>query len=181
MSQEKNAGLTTPQTLTSLVVVLLFGIGLLSYHLFHEGDQSNISNTKFGSVAAPAETAPSSNAPANPYVALSPATVPSKAPECSQQITYSASGVVSPLTCTNGDLNVLAWNSLATLEPSVMSLGYGASSSQVQAALCSDVHANISNPIEEVSYQISALYYGWNFTTNPSAVINNGTCVNVDD
>lgn len=112
---------------------------------------------------------------------LSPATVPSRVPECSQPISYSSIGVPEPYQCSNGYLNATEWQALAALEPSVLALGYNATANQVQSALCSDVKANISNHIEEIVYQIASLYYGWHFNTNPEVVILNGTCQNVDD
>jgi len=117
----------------------------------------------------------------NEYAILAPATVPPKSPECHQQLTFSSGGDSGPVTCANGDLNVTEWNSLDTLEPTALTLGYNATISQVQTALCADVHANVSNAIEETVYQIASLYYGWHFTGNPSSVLTNGTCVNTDD
>ncbi|HUD07283.1 MAG TPA: hypothetical protein VMR34_05340 [Candidatus Saccharimonadales bacterium] len=179
-SQEKKAGLTIMQMsiLLSIFVVFVF----VAYLLFHSSDQSIVANTSASSTNT-ATTSASSDATttSNPYAVLPPATVPSKAAECSQQITYSSNGVPGPTKCSNGGLNTLVWGSFAALEPEVMSLGYDATASQVETALCSDVHANISNPIEEATYQITSLYYNWSFTTDPSTVINNGTCVNVDD
>jgi hypothetical protein len=114
---------------------------------------------------------------------LSPATVAPKIAECSQKLTYASNGDSSPIQCSNGDLNVLEWNALSALEPSVMTLGYNATESQVESALCSDAgdsdsdaNTNASNIIETTTYQISALYYGWNFSSNPAAELSNGTC-----
>ncbi len=123
----------------------------------------------------------SSSSIGSTYVTLTPATVPSKVAECSQTVTYDSNGTPGPVTCSNGDLNSQEWSTLSALEPSVLKLGYGASNSQVEAALCSDVQTNIKNNIELAAYHIAALYYGWNFTSDPSAVITNGTCVNTDD
>jgi hypothetical protein len=117
------------------------------------------------------------------YAVLSPATVPSKVPECSQALTYASDGDSSPVECANGDLNIQEWNSLSALEPEVMTLGYTPSFSQVQAALCkdasdsdSDANTKASNIIEATTYQISALYCGWSFSSDPSVVLTNGTC-----
>ena len=115
------------------------------------------------------------------YAVLSPATVPSKTVECAQSITYAGNGVPGPVQCSNGGLNSTDWNALAALEPSSLKLGYNANPSQVQTALCNDVSANISNPIELTVYQIASLYYGWSFSTNPSVVLTNGTCRNAND
>jgi len=114
---------------------------------------------------------------------LAPATVAPKSAECSQSVTYASSGQPVPIQCANGDLNVTAWNSLATIEPTVMSLGYSPSQTQVQSSLCQDANAanadsssSASNAIELEVYQISALYYGWHFPSDPSIVLSNGTC-----
>lgn len=115
------------------------------------------------------------------YKILSPATVPPKVPECSQPISFSSNGNSGPVSCANGYLNTKEWHALVGLEPKIMTLGYGPTAAQVQSTLCADVHANISNPIEETAYRISSLYYGWHFSSDPSIVIQNGTCVNVDD
>lgn len=115
------------------------------------------------------------------FKTLSPATVPSKTAECVEPINYSSSGVPMPYECSNNELNITEWKALAALEPSLLRLGYNPSSTQVQAALCSDVKANISNSIEETVYSIASLYYGWHFTSNPELIILNGTCQNIDD
>lgn len=117
----------------------------------------------------------------NNYTVLSPATVPPKVAECSQSISFSSNGTSGPLQCSNGNLNVTEWESLAALEPQIMSLGYNVTTSQAESALCSDVHKNISNAIEQINFQISSLYYGWSFQSNPTVVLTNGNCVNKDD
>lgn len=155
-----------------VVVILLAGAG---YFIYKENHKHTSSVTK--SVAAKQTNNPTNSA----YATLTPATVPSKVVECSQQISYASNGVPDPVQCSNGDLNVTDWQALAALEPKVLTLGYDATASQVQSTLCSDVDANISNPIELTVYQIASLYYGWNFSSNPSVVLTNGTCQNVDD
>jgi len=157
-----------------LVLVVIAGLCLSGYFLINGNHKTNNLTT---SSAANTPTNQGSNA----YGVLSPATVPSKTAECTQQISFSGNGNSGPITCNTGGLNVTEWNSLAALEPKVMTLGYTATTAQIQSALCADVHENISNAIEETNYQIAALYYGWNFSSNPNAVITNGTCVNKDD
>lgn len=156
-----------------LVIVLLLAVHFITHSKSHAKTPlvTNSTNTS---------TYTSANN-ANKFATLSPAVVPAKAAECSQQLTFSSNGTSSPISCANGDLNILEWDALAALEPSVFKLGYDATSAQVQTALCSDVKTNVSNPIEESVYRMAALYYGWNFSSNPSAVLSNGTCVNVDD
>lgn len=154
-----------------IVVLALFG-----YFLYSTASQK-IVNVK----GQPTSISSGSSSSTPTYTILPPATVAPKVAECSEDITFASNGDSGPVQCSNGDLNVKEWQSLAALEPTVFKLGYDANVSQVQTALCNDVKANISNPIEVTVYQIAALYYGWNFNTNPTSVISNGTCVNVDD
>lgn len=168
--KDKGFGITELLIAVAILAIIVVG-GLLVYK--HENKapagQSHTVNAQTTSVANSA------------YAVLSPATVPSKTMECSLGITYAGNGVPGPVQCSNGDLNSTEWNALAALEPSVLMLGYNVNASQVQTALCNDVSANISNPIELTVYQIASLYYGWNFSSNPSVVLTNGTCNNVDD
>lgn len=158
-----------------LVVGVVIVIALVGFLVFH-------SNNKPKS-AVSTNTKSTSNTAGASYTALSPATVPSKVAECSQTLTYQSTGDSLPVECDNGDLNTLEWNALSALEPKVMTLGYNATESQVQSALCSDAsdsdsdaNTKSANVIEATTYQIAALYYGWNFATNPSVVLSNGTC-----
>ena len=160
----------------AFVLVVIAGLCLSGYLLF-----SSHKTAKQASSNTPISTTNNTTKSTSNYEILSPATVPPKTAECSQQISFSSNGDSGPISCSAGGLNILEWNSLAALEPSVMTLGYSATFAQVQSALCADVKENISNAIEATTYQISDLYYGWNFSANPTTVITNGTCVNADD
>jgi uncharacterized protein (UPF0333 family) len=156
------------------VVLVLLVIGIAGYFVVHELHSSPVT---------PSATTKTPNAATNSYAVLSPATVASKVPECTTPISFQTNGNSGPVQCTNGDLNATEWNALSALEPTVMSLGYAATPAQVQAALCSDATASNSDAntknsfiVEGTVYQISALYYGWNFPSNPSAVLSNGSC-----
>ncbi|MGH7142047.1 MAG: hypothetical protein ACREF5_01045 [Candidatus Saccharimonadales bacterium] len=156
------------------IVVVLAVVGSLLY----VGLQS-----KTASAPGVKQPSPSNSSSAGSYAVLSPATVPSKTPECNLPITYSSDGNLGSLTCSGGELNVTAWEALAALEPQVMTLGYSATISQIQSALCadatdsnSDANTTSSSVIEGSTYQISALYYGWNFSPNPDVILNNGNC-----
>jgi hypothetical protein len=161
----------------AFILVVIAGLCLSGYLLFSSQKTAKQSPSNTSTSTSNTSTKSTNSA----YKVLSPATVPSKTAECNQQISFSSNGDSGPITCNDGSLNVTEWNSLAALEPSVMTLGYGVTVTQVQSALCADVKENISNAIEATTYQISALYYGWNFSENPTTVITNGTCVNVDD
>jgi hypothetical protein len=142
--------------------------------------------------AAPATTPPTSTAPKTlppttvsptttpPTAAvtrqvLPPATVPPKVDECTQQLTFGADGNVGPISCADGDLNLLAWEQFAPGNPLVMSLGPYATPTEVQTALCADLRTS-TIPIETSTYEISALYYGWSFGVDPSQILLNGGC-----
>jgi hypothetical protein len=156
--------------------LLVVAVSYLVLHHFIDGGltASSTTNNSASSAAAPV---------ANTYTTLSPATVPSKAAECSTAISFDAQGVPSPLTCADGDLNVQAWDSLATLEPTLLNLGYSATATQAQSAMCADVNATLSDAntknsivVEDTVYKIAALYYGWSFATDPTAALTNGSC-----
>jgi hypothetical protein len=173
--QKQTEGFAAIEALIVACVVVV--ITLIVFFVIH----ANHKTTPPVSSTTTATTTPATTKSTASYATLSPATVPSKAPECTQALTFSSDGDSSPIQCSNGDLNVTEWNTLGAFEAKVMTLGYAATSTQVRAALCSDVNANVSNAIEETIYQITSLYYGWHFSSNPSVVITNGTCVNVDD
>jgi hypothetical protein len=99
-----------------------------------------------------------------------------KVNECTQQLTFGADGNVGPITCADGNLNVLAWQQMAGEHPLVMSLGPYAMPRQVEEALCASLR-NSTIPIQTSAYNISALYYGWNFGIDPSAILLNGGCL----
>jgi hypothetical protein len=161
-----------------VVVVLAFVVHFIS----HAGHTSTTNNSSTSATTTPSgTTAPTTTS--DVYTTLSPATVPSKTAECTQTITFASNGNSGPVTCSNGELNVTEWNALSGIEPTVMTLGYSPTVSQVQSALCSDANAsdsdantNNSHAIEATVYQITALYYGWNFSPSPTAVLSNGTC-----
>lgn len=159
------------------VVLVLLVVGVAGYFVVHELHSSPVTPS------ASTKSAQTPSAATNSYAVLSPATVASKVPECTTPISFQTNGNSGPIQCTNGDLNATEWSALSALEPTVMSLGYGATQAQVQAALCSDATASNSDAntknsfiVEGTVYQISALYYGWNFPSNPSAVLSNGSC-----
>jgi hypothetical protein len=154
-----------------LLVLALLVVITVSYVLYTNYHADREATT-------PASNVPtsSSSSSSNPYVVLSPATVAPKVAECSQPLTYYTNGTSGPIQCSNGDLNVSEWDSLSALELKVMTLGYGASESQVESTICSDLNTNAGTLIEQTAYQISALYYGWSYGSAPTAEISNGSC-----
>lgn len=117
----------------------------------------------------------SANSPATG--SLAPATVSPSVHLCSHQLLIGADGNASPLTCSNGDLNELAWEYYAKASLNVMALGPDVVPSQVLSAMCSDVSSGESTSLVEMSaYDISALYYGWHFGISPSQEFQDGDC-----
>jgi hypothetical protein len=153
---------------------------LACYAVLNNNQGTQSTGVKMTSAAATANISKSSK---DIYAILAPAIVPSKTAECSTPITYNSNGTSGPLTCSNGDLNVLEWNALSALEPKVMTLSYGSTVAQIQAAMCTDANDSASdestadsNLIESITYQISAAYYGWGFNPSPTTVLSNASC-----
>jgi hypothetical protein len=131
----------------------------------------------------------SSSAPAShPSPVTTPSPVPSASPVarqvlpparslpvvalCSQPLTTDQNGNSVPLLCTNGGLNVLAWEFFVPLTPRVLSTGPTASVKSVQTALCSDAKISHATVLQELSaYDLAAAYYGWNFSTDPTDIL----------
>jgi hypothetical protein len=164
------------ETVMTIVVILIVGLtGFAIFAVFHTSNNPN-------RAVAQSSQRPNGNY-TNNYAILGPATVPSKVPECSHAISFQSNGNSGPIQCANGDLNTIEWKALAALEPSVMSLGYSPSISQLQTDLCNDANASNSDAntknsyvTEATIYQISALYYGWHFSSNPATILTNGGC-----
>jgi len=88
---------------------------------------------------------------------------------CSQPLITIPGASATPLTCTNGALNVLAWKFYATLSPRVLSAGTAATDRTVRAAMCADwIRGHATAPEERSAYELAAAYYGWNFDTDPT-------------
>lgn len=117
----------------------------------------------------------------NNYSILKPATVPSKTAECSQTLSYASNGNPTPVQCSNGQLNILDWQAISALEPTVLKLGYSPTAVQVKAAICKDGNdanldssASISAPLEANAYQLASLYYGWHFNIDVISLLASG-------
>ena len=122
--------------------------------------KTHLSTTTTAAQATTTTAAPTTTT-ANPaFAILSPQTSPPVLAECSITLTDDADGNVSPILCTNGGVNVPAWNYYAANHLAVMSLGQSATASQVLSAMCSDTS---TNPIEENAEQLVSHYNGWAF------------------
>jgi len=100
---------------------------------------------------------------------LPPATDPPAAQLCSKPIATTSDGNATPLLCSNGAVNVLAWAFYGAVSASILSLGLNPSSGQPQAAMCDDIAHNGAKMSQEVSaYRLAAAYYGWTFSFDPT-------------
>ena len=117
-------------------------------------------------VAAGAEGGSTPSSAAVEIQTLAPASEPPVQSECSVTVDVAPNGDISPLFCPDGGINVLAWQAYAKRNPSVMSLGRGATSSDVLAAMCNDlvssVHASVND--EKNVEALAGRYNGWTFT-----------------
>jgi hypothetical protein len=136
---------------------------------------------------APASSAPvSSAADGSPRAVLAPATVPPASNECALQVTFDADGNASPLLCSDGGVNTIAWlhydkgavGGQPVTFSKVLGLGPFASPAQVYQAMCSD-YQNVygTRPITESAEQLAQAYYGWKFAgDSPLADFENLGC-----
>jgi hypothetical protein len=91
---------------------------------------------------------------------------------CSQPVTTNEDGGATPLTCTNGALNMLAWEFYAGLSPRVLSAGPTATDKGVRSAMCTDwIRGHATAPEVRSAYELAAAYYGWSFDTDPTDLL----------
>ena len=94
---------------------------------------------------------------------------------CSQPVIIQTDGTASPLICSNGGLNVQAWKFFARLTPRVLGVGPTVSLARLQIALCRDVNVSHASLAQEMgAYELATAYNGWNFATDPTAVLPSG-------
>ena len=88
---------------------------------------------------------------------------------CTKPVVLTADGNAKPLTCSNGDLNVRAWQYYASISASVLGMGLVPTQGQVESAICDDLKANHATRVEEANgYSLAKLYYGWTFDIDVS-------------
>lgn len=114
---------------------------------------TTLTTTTTTTATAPTTTTASAN-----RATLAPATTPSSVDECEQQLTFAVDGTAGPLTCANGDLNVLAWQHYAQAAEHLLSVGSFASPDQVLQAMCEDKNSTV--PVEQGAYKLAQAYYG---------------------
>jgi hypothetical protein len=106
---------------------------------------------------------PSPSPTVNPVV-LNPATTPSVAGTCSEQLSFGADGNAGPIVCTNGAVNVLAWNYFTTSSAGLFAAGSNATPAQIQQLESSA--QGWTGPIGQSVYCLAAAYYAWSFGLN---------------
>lgn len=116
-------------------------------------------------VSTPANQAPEATATLTPTptlnpLILAPAATPSSVGICTQQMTFGGDGNASPILCSDGAVNTLAWTYFDQMYPDFFPIGAYATESQVQQAV-----SQLSPPIpaEESAYCLAKAYYNWQF------------------
>jgi hypothetical protein len=126
--------------------------------------------------STPSPSAPTSTptAAATPTVSpLPPTPAPTAKPTakplprvvaCRLRLTVGQDGNAFPLFCSDGDVNLTAWDYFAPIDPRIMSLGGDASYAQFQSAYCADMRSGSTFPIENSGVQLAGRSHGWRFS-----------------
>lgn len=97
--------------------------------------------------------------------------------ECAASLQHQPSEAVTPLTCPDGSVNVLAWDYLIRYNYEVQALGSTPSLGELEGAFCSKYQVQATpEPVAIDLYQIAAAYYGWHFFANPSTIVSGASC-----
>lgn len=161
---QSQSGFGKIDIILSVVAVLLLGV-IADIIISHTSKPSKTNTAGNGSShAKPAYKFD----PKDTYAILSPADTASKKAECSQAVITGQDGAPSPVTCTNGDLNISEWQALVNIYPaSVMELYSSASQVTITKTVCIDLSSGKTTvPVEDSAYHIAALYYGWKYQPN---------------
>ncbi|MGA9775452.1 MAG: hypothetical protein WBU92_05975 [Candidatus Dormiibacterota bacterium] len=112
-----------------------------------------------------------------PPPALTLATAAPVVGECATALQHQLSGAVTPITCPDGSVNVLAWDYLIQYNYEVQALGPTPSLGELEGAFCSKYQVQATpEPVALDLYQIAAAYYGWHFSSNPSTIVSGASC-----
>jgi hypothetical protein len=116
---------------------------------------------------------PSPTAMPTPTPTATPTPTPTKAPTpkptprvvaCRLRLTVGQDGNAFPLFCSNGTVNLTAWDYFAPTDPRVMSLSSDASYGQFQTAYCADMRGGSTFPIENSGVELAGRSHGWRFS-----------------
>jgi hypothetical protein len=117
----------------------------------------------------------STTSPTVKAVVLAPAQNLPRIGECSAKLTHNADGNVEPLLCTDGHVNVLAWDYYARIgDAPILRLGPGASEREIETTLCTVQDATVQQRLNE--FTLVSAYNGWAFGSRPAQVLNGAGC-----
>jgi hypothetical protein len=94
---------------------------------------------------------------------------------CTHRLFHDADGNVTPLLCSRGQFNVLAWRWYARISPApVLALPRGANLTDVERALCRTQSSTLPMRISE--YSLASAYNRWHFSKNPVSLWESEGC-----
>jgi hypothetical protein len=106
---------------------------------------------------------------------LAPAPNPPLGKACTHSLFHDADGNVTPLLCSPGRFNVLAWRWYARISPvPVLALPRGAALTDVERALCRTQNSTLPMRISE--YTLASAYNRWHFSKNPVSLWESESC-----
>ncbi len=77
-------------------------------------------------------------------------------------MSFGADGNASPILCSDGAVNTLAWSYFNQSYPGIFAIGAYATENQVAQAV-TQMETNGTIPTEESAYCMAKAYYGWQF------------------
>ena len=118
-------------------------------------------------VSSPTPTT-ASTPTANPLI-LPPATTPSAVGICEQQMSFGTTA--SPIRCSNGAVNILAWQYFAKSYAAILGLGAYATPAQIRQVTS---HMSVPCSQAEDAYCLAKAYYGWTYSQSRGPQANIG-------
>jgi hypothetical protein len=108
-------------------------------------------------------------------VRLSPAPSPPRGAACTHSLFHDADGNVTPLLCSRGRFNVLAWRWYAkNSSVPILALARDATLTDVERALCRTQSS--TSPMKISEYTLASAYNGWHFSKNPVTLWESESC-----
>jgi hypothetical protein len=78
-------------------------------------------------------------------------------------MSFGADGNSSPILCSDGAVNTLAWTYFEQTYPGIFAIGAYATESQVSQAVSQMEAGGGTIPTEESAYCLAKAYFGWQF------------------
>jgi hypothetical protein len=104
--------------------------------------------------------------------------LPKKA-DCASRVSFLGDGNVTPLLCSNGGVNAVAWNFYALSSPAIFGFSRSTSYVQVERFFCGLIpHSTYLQTYPEMysEYKLAASYYGWSFSSAATLPLPNAEC-----